>query len=440
MNIKERSHEELLLEIENLRGRLLEAEETSRAIRNGEIDTLLVSGAQGEQVFTLKGAEKPYRILIEQMNEGAVMLDKHNSIIYCNSGFARILKKPLETIIGTNVMRYILPASLVDFEELLHFGMQEKKNDEISFIAKDGTSVPLYLSLKSLNIDGTETINLIAMDLTERKQAENELRRAHDELELRVNERTEELIKTNEVLKVEIIEHQEDEEALRKAHDELELHVQNRTSQLKDSLDEKEILLREIHHRVKNNMQVISGLLMLQEEFSNDAKISDLIKESQNRIASMALIHEKLYRSENLSKIDFKDYVEDLVSGLFESYGITESKVGLRINAENISMGIDIAIPCGLIINELISNSLKHAFPSGEKGEIEISLRSTDDNMIELLARDNGVGIPEGIDFRKTESLGLHIVNILVENQLHGEITMNKNKGTEFRIRFRRMK
>jgi two-component sensor histidine kinase len=118
-------------------------------------------------------------------------------------------------------------------------------------------------------------------------------------------------------------------------------------------------------------MQVISGLLMLQEEFSNDKKISDLIKESQNRIASMALIHEKLYRSENLSKIDFKDYVEDLVSGLFESYGITESKVGLRINAENISMGIDVAIPCGLIINELISNSLKHAFPAGEKVKLK---------------------------------------------------------------------
>lgn len=383
MNIKERSREELLLEIENLRARLLEAEETSRAIRNGEIDTLLVSGAKGEQVFTLKGVEKPYRILIEQMNEGAVMLDAHNSIIYCNSGFARILKKPLETIIGTNVTRYILPASLVDFEELLHFGMQENKNDEISFVAGDGTHVPLYISIKSLNIDGTETINLIAMDLTERKQAENEL---------------------------------------------------------KDSLNEKEILLREIHHRVKNNMQVISGLLMLQEEFSNDKKISDVIKESQNRIASMALIHEKLYRSENLSKIDFKDYVEDLVSGLFESYGITESKVGLRINAENISMGIDVAIPCGLIINELISNSLKHAFPEGEKGEIEIYICLEGEDMIELFVQDNGIGIPEGIDFRKTESLGLHIVNILVENQLHGEITMNKNNGTKFKIRFRGMK
>lgn len=230
------------------------------------------------------------------------------------------------------------------------------------------------------------------------------------------------------------------EKELRKAHDDLEVRVQERTAELQDSLNEKEILLREIHHRVKNNMQVISGLLMLQEEFSNDGKFIEMIKESQNRIASMALIHEKLYRSESLSKIDFKEYVDDLISSLFESYGVTENKVKLKVTVESISIGIDAAIPCGLIINELVSNSLKHAFPGDKNGEIEISMSSTGNDMIELLVRDNGIGIPEGIDFRKTESLGLHIVNILVENQLHGEITMNRNKGTEFRIRFRGMK
>jgi len=109
------------------------------------------------------------------------------------------------------------------------------------------------------------------------------------------------------------------------------------------------------------------------------------------------LIHEKLYRSESLSKIDFKEYVDDLVSGLFESYAVIESKVGLKVKADNISMRIDVAIPCGLIINELVSNSLKHAFPPGRKGEIEISMSSTSEDMIELKVRDNGVGIPEGI-------------------------------------------
>lgn len=206
---------------------------------------------------------------------------------------------------------------------------------------------------------------------------------------------------------------------------------------LKDSLKEKEILLREIHHRVKNNMQVISGLLILQEELSDDEKVIGMLKNSQNRIASMALIHEKLYKSENLSKIDFKEYVDELVSGLFESYMVSESKIALDVTVENISLGIDLAIPCGLIINELVTNSLKYAFPDGKNGEIKIALHSIGDNMIELLVQDNGVGIPDDLDFRKTHTLGLHIVNLLVENQLHGEITMNSDRGTEFRIRFK---
>jgi PAS domain S-box-containing protein len=205
---------------------------------------------------------------------------------------------------------------------------------------------------------------------------------------------------------------------------------------LKDSLKEKEILLREIHHRVKNNMQVISGLLMLQEELSDDEKVIGILKDCQNRITSMALIHEKLYKSRNLSKIDFKEYVEELISVLFESYMASESKIALKVNVENISLGIDLAIPCGLIINELVTNSLKYAFPDGRNGEIKISLHSAGEDMIELVEGDNGVGIPDSLDFRNTQSLGLHIVNLLVENQLHGEITLNKGKGTEFRIKF----
>ncbi len=210
--------------------------------------------------------------------------------------------------------------------------------------------------------------------------------------------------------------------------------------QLKESLKEKEILLREIHHRVKNNMQVISSLLMLQEELSKDEKVIEMLKDSQNRITSMAMVHENLYLSEDLSKISLKEYIDDLVSGLFQSYGVSEGKVALNINVENVFLGIDSAIPCGLIINELISNSLKYAFPEGKYGEIKIFLRSIDENMIELLVGDNGVGIPEDMDIRKTESLGMQLVTMLVENQLHGEIKLNRDEGTEFKIKFRGIK
>jgi len=206
---------------------------------------------------------------------------------------------------------------------------------------------------------------------------------------------------------------------------------------LKESLNEKEVLLKEVHHRVKNNMQVISSLLMLQEDLSTDGKITEMLKDSQNRISSMALIHERLYRSHNLSKVDLREYIDDLVSGLFQSYGVSEGRVALNINAENVSLGIDSAIPCGLVINELVSNSLKHAFPDDKKGEINIILRLKDGNMIELMVGDNGIGIPKDMDIRKTHSLGLYLVTLLVENQLNGEITLNRERGTEFLIKFR---
>ena len=206
--------------------------------------------------------------------------------------------------------------------------------------------------------------------------------------------------------------------------------------QIKASLKEKEVLLREIHHRVKNNMQVISSLLRLQSEYIKDKKYIEMLKESQNRIRSMAFIHEKLYQSKDLANIDFNRYIKSLTDDLFRSYGVSTDKIALKMDIESVSLGVDAAIPCGLIINELVSNSLKHAFPGGREGEIKIVLRRTDGKEIELLVSDDGVGIPEDLDFRNTESLGLQLVTGLSEDQLQGKIELNRAKGTEFRIRF----
>jgi PAS domain S-box-containing protein len=209
--------------------------------------------------------------------------------------------------------------------------------------------------------------------------------------------------------------------------------------QIKESLTEKEVLLKEIHHRVKNNMQIISSLLRLQSRDVTEKKYIDMFTDSQNRITSMSLIHEKLYQSKGLAKIDFDDYIRDLANGLFQSYG-ANGNIKLIIDIRDVSLGIDSAIPCGLVVNELVTNSLKHAFPDGRRGEVLISLHSTPENMIELIVRDNGVSIPANIDIRKTESLGLHLVTILVENQLHGEINLNRSKGTEFLVKFKDVK
>ncbi len=205
--------------------------------------------------------------------------------------------------------------------------------------------------------------------------------------------------------------------------------------QIRTSLKEKEILLREIHHRVKNNLQVISSLLNLQSITVKDSHFKEVLKESQNRIKSMALIHEKLYRSENLADIDSKEYVTSLVEELVRSYGGVAGRVTLNIEVENVSLKADTAIPCGLIITELVSNSLKHAFPD-RKGTITVKLHPVD-GAIELRITDDGVGIPETIDFRNAETLGLRLVTILAEDQLDGSITMDRTRGTDFCITFK---
>lgn len=210
--------------------------------------------------------------------------------------------------------------------------------------------------------------------------------------------------------------------------------------QIAGSLHEKETLLKEIHHRVKNNMQIVSSLLDYQTQFIKDKNVIDIFIESQNRIASMALVHEKLYQSKDLARIDFYDYMSDLVANVFQSYVKNSGKIKLNMNIENIQLDIDLAIPCGLIINELLTNSLKYAFPAGREGEIKVAFHKTDENMLQLVISDNGIGIPPDMDIRKTGSLGLHLVSILAENQLHGKININRKEGTEFTIEFKGIK
>ncbi len=207
--------------------------------------------------------------------------------------------------------------------------------------------------------------------------------------------------------------------------------------EIKKSLKEKEVLLKEIHHRVKNNMQIISSLLKLQSNRTTDKKDVEFLRESYHRIRSMSLIHEKLYGSKNLSYINFNEYISDLSKNIFRSYISSAEKISFKIEADDIWLGIDASIPCGLLINELLSNSLKHAFPDGREGEIRLSIRKTGRGEIQLIVSDNGIGIPENIDFRNTDSLGLRLVTILSENQLQGKIELDRTAGTKFTITFK---
>ena len=209
--------------------------------------------------------------------------------------------------------------------------------------------------------------------------------------------------------------------------------------QLRASLKEKVVLLREIHHRVKNNMQVMSSLINLQARNITNQEAIEVLKESQSRIRSMALVHEKLYQSKDLVKINIYDYLNSLAVHLFNSYKIDPHLIHLNLNVDNVFLDINSAIPCGLIVNELISNSLKHAFPEERKGEINIEFHPTEDQRLELIVKDDGVGFPEGMDFRQTETLGMQLINTLV-HQLEGTIELLKDGGTEFRIVFEEVK
>ncbi len=210
---------------------------------------------------------------------------------------------------------------------------------------------------------------------------------------------------------------------------------------LKASLHEKEILLKEIHHRVKNNMQVISSLLSLQSRHLQDPAAIAMFRESQHRIRSMALVHEKLYQSQDLSRIDFASYLENLLVYLFHAYPVNSRGVRLRTEVDNVTLDINTAIPCGLLVSELVTNALKHAFPDGGGGEILVSLQPREGGRFILTVKDTGVGYPAGLDFRVAETFGMQLVSMLLQ-QLDGTIDMTAvpGAGTEFRVEFAPLK
>jgi PAS domain S-box-containing protein len=395
---------------------------------------------------------------------------------------------------------------------------------EYRMTLKDG-STKWFENLIHASVEDGKTKELIGIlvDVTERKEAEETIRRANEALELRVKERTDELRKTNQwlrnlignipgvvyrwsysqELKVEFVSdliekisghaaaefiegkrsyrdlvYEDDwgkiEENLVEiltAQEPYELEyriarldgrirwVQDRgrgifeegnllfldgvivditerkksEEMLKSSLREKDVLLREIHHRVKNNLQIISSLLNLQKSDTRNTDTKEVLTECQNRVRSMALIHEKLYETNDLARIDFSTYIQDLTSYLFRSYG-TPATIQRRIDSEKVQLNIDTAIPCGLIVHELVSNALKYAFPNGGPGEIQIRLGGENGKYL-LTVSDNGVGLPKGLDFRSVESLGMRLVNTLT-NQLDGKVEMENQNGTTFRIWF----
>jgi two-component sensor histidine kinase len=256
-------------------------------------------------------------------------------------------------------------------------------------------------------------------EIVARTRAESDLREAQLTLEKRVSERTEALASVNRTLQVEVDRRRRIEE------------------QVRASLEEKEILLSEVHHRVKNNLQIISSLLGLQCSVIHDQKVVNTLRDSQARIRSMALIHEQLYRSGNLAAIDFSDYVQGLVSELLRANTDVAARVVINVSVDQLLLPVGMALSCGLIINELVTNSLKHAFSSEAHGDISIDFHGGESDWFTLIVSDNGRGLPRDFDYRRTTSLGLQLVVNLAEVQLRGTVEVLPGNGTTFKIRFR---
>lgn len=228
------------------------------------------------------------------------------------------------------------------------------------------------------------------------------------------------------------------EKYLQNAHDTLEIKIQERTQELLEALEEKELLIKEIHHRVKNNLQLISSLLNLQIPYLNNENPVELFIESQNRVRSIAMVHDKLYQSKSLDRIDFADYITNIVYNLFQAYNVDQRRIKLELKLDKLDLNIETCIPCGLIITELLTNSIKHAFQDDLEGKIEMIL-SCNAKIITLRIRDNGVGIPQDIKLQNPPSFGFKLVNLLV-NQVHGNIELRNEKETEFIINFEELK
>jgi PAS domain S-box-containing protein len=368
----------------------------------------------------LRESEQRYRTLFDQATDAIILEDANGTILDANRAACQISGYSHAELLTMNNAQW-QPLRHPNLPVEADPNLQIETPFEMLAVRRDGSQIAVEITIAPLRTSGTTLFLSIIRDVTERKRAEEELRRAHGELEMRVHERTLELENLAQRLIQEIGERTRAEE------------------QIKASLAEKGVLLQEIHHRVKNNLQIISSLLALQGRQIADEKVAEAINDSQHRIRSMALIHAQLYESEDLSRIDFAQYLVNLSTTLLRSYGDMAALVSLKMDAEPVLLGIGTAIPCGLIVNELVSNCLKHAFPEGRHGHIWVGLHrnhENEENEYVLSVRDDGVGLPETLDYRMSRSLGLRLITNLAETQLRGKLEIRTQGGTEVNLVF----
>lgn len=322
-------------------------------------------------------SEEKYRLLFELSPQYIIVSNLDGEIYDVNEHVSKFIGLEKDKLRSKSIfdLKLLPPEKIDETKELLRIIGDGGKVQayETKILDRMGNERHVKIYNKLLNINGEDMIIFVIQDLTDIKKAQRELEKA---------------------------------------------------------LEEKELLLKEIHHRVKNNLMIISSLLSLQARYLKDKEAFEIFKESENRAKSMALIHERLYRSSNLKEIDMMDYLKTLARGIFTSY--SPPGVKLNFDIDKIKMDIEQAIPVGLIVNELITNSFKHAFPENGEGEVNLKLKSLDGKIF-LEVSDNGIGFPEDLDWQNTESLGLQLVKSLAD-QINAEVRMISDNGTTFRL------
>jgi len=388
-----------------------------------ELREAKIRNERKQAISALRESEQKYHTLFDQSPVGVFIVNKNLVISECNKRTTDIFLTPIEEMIGLDLKK-INDKSLISLIKMAFKG--ESFQQDIHYKATDGTDkIWLYCRVSPLRNSNNEVTDVMAVleDITERKNAEQGIQKLNINLEKRVKLRTQELSNINLKLISEIAQRKEAEK------------------KLKSSLREKDILLKEVHHRVKNNLQLISSMLSLQIDSVEDEMILHLFEDSQRRIQSIAMVHEHLYSSEDLEHIDFSEYIKLLVENLCSSFQIYPGLIETNLNLKQINLDIDKAIPCSLIINELVSNSLKHAFPdiltsdksSKQDNKIDIKTHRSKNSHFLIIISDNGIGFPKNLDFRNTNTLGLQLVCSLVD-QLKGSIKLSSKAGTKFTI------
>ncbi len=369
----------------------------------------------------LRESERIYRAIGESLNYGIWLCDAAGRNTYASTSFLQLVGMTQED------------CSRFGWEQVLHsdddqhtaaawkecLRTEGRWDRELRIRDCTGNSHPVLMRGGPVKDENGRLLCWagITLDISDLKRAELELQQAHADLERRIVDRTLELTHVNEQLQQEVHDHSLAEQRLR------------------ERAEEKEVLLREVHHRVKNNLQVISSLLYLQSQQTSDQGSVTMFNESQQRVRSMALVHERLYRSPDLTQVDFAEYIVSLTNSLFGSNRVDSDRIRMIVDVREVKLSVDRAVPCGLLVNELMTNSLKHAFVGREWGSIQVTLRNVTDTEVMLSVADDGCGLPHHINPDSATTFGMQVVMALVE-QLHGCLHVKRQSGTEFCVRF----